>query len=379
MFINFWYVAAQGKDLKDEPKLVRMLGQDFVLFRDSSGAAHCLSNVCCHRGASLAHGKVIGNCIQCSYHGWQYDENGICRFIPSMGKDAKIPSRAKVDAYPTIERFGLVFAFLGDLPAEERPPIMEVAEWGKEGWHATCVEMEWDLYYQRSIENSIDPAHNQFTHTTHIETPDGEAYKVRDIQVDETEWTGFSGATVPGKPLQTKKMRDASNMPKPAPVKGSSGYHGISCIRTYIDFSPDAGLHQYLFETPVDETRTRVTLLMTRNFLLDPAEDAIFNERNAFVAGQDQRVMEQIRPQLPPTSPVKEVLVPADAGVMSYRKRVAEWQARGWRIDIDAVNRDGRRTAYAIPSPARRTQKGWAIEPVPLLPADKVAVQIRSA
>ena len=58
MFINFWYAAEESKNLTDKPVHVRLLGQDFVLFRDSSGQAHCLSNVCCHRGASLAHGKI---------------------------------------------------------------------------------------------------------------------------------------------------------------------------------------------------------------------------------------------------------------------------------------------------------------------------------
>ena len=58
MFINFWYAAEESKNLTDEPMHVRLLSQDFVFFRDSSEKAHCLSNVCCHRGASLAHGKI---------------------------------------------------------------------------------------------------------------------------------------------------------------------------------------------------------------------------------------------------------------------------------------------------------------------------------
>ena len=78
MFINFWYVAEESEKLTDQPLHVRMLGQDFVLFRDSSGTAHCLSNVCVHRGASLAHGKIKGDCVECPYHGWQYGGDGFC-------------------------------------------------------------------------------------------------------------------------------------------------------------------------------------------------------------------------------------------------------------------------------------------------------------
>ena len=118
MFINFWYAAAWSRKVTDQPLKLRMLGQDFVLFRDSTGHVRCLSNVCVHRGGSLAGGVVNGDRIQCPYHGWQYDGEGKCRRIPSLGPQGqgRIPGRARVDAYPTEERYGLVHVFLGDLP-----------------------------------------------------------------------------------------------------------------------------------------------------------------------------------------------------------------------------------------------------------------------
>ena len=118
MFINFWYVAGRADEISDQPLKRRMLGQDFVLFRDRQGKAHCLSNTCVHRGGSLAGGKVKGDCVQCPYHGWEFNGDGVCQRIPSLGSQAGIPARARVDAYPTEERYGLVFAFLGDLPEE---------------------------------------------------------------------------------------------------------------------------------------------------------------------------------------------------------------------------------------------------------------------
>ena len=128
MFINFWYPTIVSSELTDQPVKRRMLGLDFVLFRDSDGVARCLSNTCVHRGGSLAGGKIKNGCVECPYHGWQFDGDGRCQRIPSLGPDARIPSRARVDAYPTQERYGLVFAFLGDLPAEERPPLLHIAE-----------------------------------------------------------------------------------------------------------------------------------------------------------------------------------------------------------------------------------------------------------
>ena len=60
MYINFWYAAERSEKLTaDKPLRVRMLSHEFVLFRDSKGKAHCLSDTCIHRGAALSGGKVM--------------------------------------------------------------------------------------------------------------------------------------------------------------------------------------------------------------------------------------------------------------------------------------------------------------------------------
>ena len=76
----------------------------------------------------------------------------IAKKFPSMGADVKIPGRTRVDSYPTQERYGLIFAFLGDLPEAERPPILECKEWGEEGWRPTRFVLDWDIDYKRSLE-----------------------------------------------------------------------------------------------------------------------------------------------------------------------------------------------------------------------------------
>ena len=62
--------------------------------------------------------------------------------------------------------------------------------------------------------------------------------------------------------------------------------------------------------------------------------------------------------------------MPADRAIIRYREFLDEWQARGWRIDVDEIESNQKRVAYAIPSPARRKHpKGWVLESVPLMPA----------
>jgi phenylpropionate dioxygenase-like ring-hydroxylating dioxygenase large terminal subunit len=116
MFMNFWYPAEDSESVTNKPLKVNMLGLPFVLWRDEAGKAHCVSNTCSHRGGSIGDGKVVGNCVQCPYHGWLFNGDGECERIPSLGPIEKIPPRSPIDDYPVEERYGLIFVFLGDTP-----------------------------------------------------------------------------------------------------------------------------------------------------------------------------------------------------------------------------------------------------------------------
>ena len=82
-------------------------------------------------------------------------------------------------------------------------------------------------------------------------------------------------------------------------------------------------------------------------------------------------VLERMAPVITPRVNIHEVFVEADSPIARYRERIKEWEARGWRIDSDQVEANKHKVAYAIPSPARRESKGWALDPGPLIPAGK--------
>ena len=367
MYINFWYPAARADELTDKPLKVKMLGLPFVVFRDSKGVAHCLSNVCSHRGGSLAGGKCQSDTIACPYHGWQFNGAGECVKIPSLGKDAKIPPRSRIDSYPVQDKYGLIFAFLGDLPAAERPPLMDIAEYGTEGWRATVQTFEWNIDYKRSVENGIDPAHNAFVHDTHIATDDNpDAAMITEMDLVESPWGVGLSRTSYGKALADEKMRAVSGRDTAGFVNSATGHHGPNQVWTHIHPSPTMKLHQYLFETPVDETHTKLFLVNTRNFMLEPMHDARMMERNAYVATQDGHVLEALEPAITPETNVHENFVYSDQTVARYREFLKAWEANGWRIDGRKMKALQGGAAVAIPSPARREHKGWVIDPVPL-------------
>ena len=369
MYINFWYAAEQSENVTDKPVGVRMLGQDFVLFRDTAGAVHCLSNTCTHRGASLAGGTVEGDCVGCPYHGWQYNGEGRCTTIPALEKSAKIPKRARVDSYPTTERYGLIFAFLGDLPEEERPPIMECSEWEQDGWRSTTIVFEWDFDYKRSIENALDPAHNEFVHTTHIDKKKGKPFQVPPLDLIDHEWGTSFHIEMPAPAMFEEKMRDVSGRDKPSIFHIYAGYHGVSNFWTFIEPTPKFIRRQHFYETPVEVGKTRIFTIDLRNNMLDPKDDERMVYMDTLVMDEDAKVLLGLRPVLQPTRNIRENLTQADSHMVHYRERLKDWEALGWRIDQDELDRNQDKVAYAIPSPARRTSKNWTLDTVPLLPA----------
>ena len=95
--------------------------------------------------------------------------------------------------------------------------------------------------------------------------------------------------------------------------------------------------------------------------------DAPMLERTKAVGEQDRVVVERIEPRQIPERATEEVLVKADLVISRYRERLQSWEDKGWRIDTEKMNTLKDKKAFAIPSPARRIQKGWALDPVPLI------------
>ena len=304
MYINFWYPVCIGTELTDKPIPVTLLGLRFVAFRDSAGKPHVLSDTCVHRGGSLSGGKVVGDCVQCPYHGWTFAGDGSCATIP-LQRSGKPPARAKVDAYPTEERYGVVFAFLGDLPEDERPHLFEIAEWDKEGWRPNIPTVtDIHCYYERSVENGLDPIHNEFVHPSQGLPSIIEGSET----VEETEW-GTSFMIRYGE--LNKKLTEYEDMRSdPSHLRAGSLHHGPNTLVTRICFNQVNEFVQYGFEAPVDETLTRVYLVNMRNCMLDPAMDEEIRTINRKVGNEDIAILENLWPLRTPDTTTKELLTP---------------------------------------------------------------------
>jgi phenylpropionate dioxygenase-like ring-hydroxylating dioxygenase large terminal subunit len=367
VYINFWYPVARSEDVTDKsPCRVQLLGLRFVAFRTSDGKAHVLSDVCVHRGGSLGKGWVRDDSVVCPYHGWRFGADGRCNHIPTLPDEAP-PARAKIDSYPVQERYGIVFAFLGDLPESERPPLHTIEEFEQPGWRAnTLTVFEVPAYFERSIENGLDPSHNEFVHPAQGSPNINANLRKRPLDVEDVPWGSRFLVRFENKDTEmgTKALADERTLVNE--VTAGSGHIGPNQMITWIRFSPTNMFHQYFFEAPVDDTRTRIFFVNMRTFLLDPQHDDRIGKVNLVVAQEDIDILAELDPVLTPDSNTKEVLVPSDRAVVVYREWLKKFDKLGWKIDFDQLKARKGKTAFAIPSPGRRTSGNWVLEPVPL-------------
>jgi phenylpropionate dioxygenase-like ring-hydroxylating dioxygenase large terminal subunit len=170
---RYWHPIGLSSDANATPRLVRALGEDLILFRDTAGRAGLLHPRCAHRGASLYYGRVEGRGIRCCYHGWLFDVEGHCLEQPcEPNAGAATCGRVRQPHYPIEERYGLIFAYLGPLekkPVLPRYDVLETLEPGEfieaddssigSGGPAV-VPCNWLQHF----ENVMDPFHVPILH-----------------------------------------------------------------------------------------------------------------------------------------------------------------------------------------------------------------------
>src|SRR5262245_29006307 len=127
---RYWHPVAVPSEITAErpTRFVRILGEDLVLFRDKSDRLGLVADHCSHRGASLLYGRVEERGIACAYHGWLYDTQGNCLETPAEPSDSRFYLTVKHRAYPVQEYAGLIWAYLGPLPA---PVIPKFDVWAR--------------------------------------------------------------------------------------------------------------------------------------------------------------------------------------------------------------------------------------------------------
>jgi 5,5'-dehydrodivanillate O-demethylase len=157
---RYWWPVAVAQHVQSSPVPVRLLGEDFVLFRDGGGAVGLLDLHCAHRGASLAFGRVERLGLRCCYHGWLYDKGGNCLEQPCEPPASTTHRKIHQKAYPVREVSGFVFAYIGPAPTPEFPQYDLLFADGDKVVQGRDMHCNW---LQRA-ENMLDALHVMCLH-----------------------------------------------------------------------------------------------------------------------------------------------------------------------------------------------------------------------
>ena len=309
---RFWHPVAFSAQVGPKPVAARLLGENLVLYRTSSGLT-VARDLCLHRGARLSLGAVSQDRLVCGFHGFHYDGAGVCTKIPAH-PGAAIPSRLRLATFPVRERYGLIWTCLG---GEALAPLPEWPEIESGAYETFPMDpLDWNASAGRHTENFNDVAHLSWVHTGtfgHRETPEIERYTVRE--------EGHRLSIVI--PHANQHDRDITGV-RPdviSPVRYEETIDLPFASRLLVDYFE--GRHLVFFDVaaPLGPRSCRIFVILGRNFGLEEPRQA-FIDYNLAVLREDEPFVESQCPQDLPLDLQAEVHIPADLLSIHYRKKL---------------------------------------------------------
>ena len=163
---RFWHPFFLSSDLGERPVVVRLLGEELVLFRDKSRRLGLVHKRCPHRQASLEFGRCEDKGIRCCYHGWQFDIDGALLDAPgqSLTLNRRLKDRVRLGAYPTVEHQGLIFAYLGPPTQQPEFPVFDAMTFEK--MERVPYAAPFRCNWLQVLDAILDPLHTSFLHSS---------------------------------------------------------------------------------------------------------------------------------------------------------------------------------------------------------------------
>ncbi|MEN9763068.1 MAG: hypothetical protein RI906_2894 [Pseudomonadota bacterium] len=162
---RYWIPCMVARELPaaDEPPVrLRLLGESLVVFRDTQGRIGVLDEACPHRLTSLYFGRNEESGLRCVYHGWKFDVSGQCVDLPTEPASSNFRNKIRAVAYPTRERGGLLWVYMGPVDHQPAFPEFEWLDLPDENRYASRWEQECNSI--QAMEGELDAAHVSFLH-----------------------------------------------------------------------------------------------------------------------------------------------------------------------------------------------------------------------
>jgi phthalate 4,5-dioxygenase len=170
---QFWLPFATSAELPSpdgDPARIRILGEDLIAFRASDGAVGLLANNCPHRGASLFFGRNEQQGLRCVYHGWKFQADGTCVDMPNEPDSSDFRTRIRAVAYPTAERGGLLWTYMG--PRAVPPPMPDLEVLNEPDVESNILAVMRECNWVQALEGDIDTSHAGFLHWGSLKAED---------------------------------------------------------------------------------------------------------------------------------------------------------------------------------------------------------------
>jgi phthalate 4,5-dioxygenase oxygenase subunit len=169
LFRSYWLPALLSEELPQAdgpPVRTRILGEDLVAFRDSSGAVGLIDAFCPHRRAPMFFGRNEEGGMRCVYHGWKFDRDGTCVDMPSEPPDSIFKTKVQIHAYPAHEAGGLIWTYMG--PRETMPPPPDYEFVRAPATHRAVSKHVQDCNYLQALEGGLDSSHATILHNADV-------------------------------------------------------------------------------------------------------------------------------------------------------------------------------------------------------------------
>ena len=185
---RFWIPALMSSQLPGpdcDPVELRLLGEDLMAFRDTSGTVGVLKALCPHRQAPMYYGRNEEGGMRCIYHGWKFDVTGACVDMPSEPPDSNFKEKVRSIGYPVVEQAEMLWVYMG--PAD-RQPALPGLEWMRvAASQRNLVKYNQECNFVQAIEGDIDSSHIGFLHKslTQLRNPQGADITARYTSLDQ--------------------------------------------------------------------------------------------------------------------------------------------------------------------------------------------------
>ncbi|TDD29227.1 aromatic ring-hydroxylating dioxygenase subunit alpha [Kribbella turkmenica] len=316
-FKEYWYAVAYSSDITDKPRPARVLGDDYVLWRGTSGLIGAAIDECPHRGSRLSQGWVEDGALVCGYHGWSFAPSGACERIPQNDPEQPVPPRARALSVLVEERYGLVWI----CPGMPRAGIPELPE---------ALDPEFDLIHEimevwrasapRVIDNALDVSHLAWTHRNTI--GDSSNPRMNNMKVEREGDTIRSRVSYISR-LTPEQRRNTGLTGDFTTRTTNSQLVQPFVFRDVMEY--ENGLRHVLFKTatPVDDEHTLFCQFIARNDNPDEAKRQEIITLDRRIQAEDKELLEQIRPEFP-LEVQTEMHTRTDRMTVEYRRILAE-------------------------------------------------------